>query len=80
MNDVYVVAFNNQTFNQDDNESVILGIKYYNQPNRIIQHLSIKAKVKNIEVNKMRIGFIIAVLTFVDTCEIIKMGGKMIEL
>ena len=27
MNDVYVEAFNNQIFNQDGNESAILGIK-----------------------------------------------------
>ena len=32
MNDVYVEAFNNQTFNQDGDESALLRIKYYNPP------------------------------------------------
>ena len=56
MNDVYVEAFNIQTFNQDGNESAILKMKYYNPPDRIFQHLTVKEKVKNIEVNCMRNG------------------------
>ena len=35
MNDVYVKAFNAQTFNEDGNESAIFRIKYYNPPNFI---------------------------------------------
>ena len=54
MNDIYVDAINNQTFNEDGDESAILTIKYYNPPNLIFQHLPIKEKVKNIEVNRMR--------------------------
>ena len=37
MNNVYVEAFNNQTFNQDGDESAILGIKYYNPRDLIFQ-------------------------------------------
>ena len=37
MNDVYVEAFKDQTFNQDGNESAIIKIKYYNPPNLIFQ-------------------------------------------
>ena len=46
MNNVYVEAFNNQTFNQDGDESAILTIKSYNPPNRVFQHLPVKEKVK----------------------------------
>ena len=46
MNKTCVVAFNNQTFNQDGDESAILTIKYYNPPNLIFQHLPVKEKVK----------------------------------
>ena len=80
MNSVYVEAFNNQTFNQDGDESAILRIKYYNPPNLIYQHLPVKEKVKNIEVNRMRNGYIIDVLTSVDICEIVKIGGKVVEI
>ena len=59
MNKTFVDAFNNQTFNQDGDESAILRIKYYNPPDLIFQHLSVKEKVKNIEVNRMRNGYII---------------------
>ena len=46
MNDVYVKAFNDQTFNEDGDESGVLTIKYYNPPDLIFQHLPIKEKVK----------------------------------
>ena len=36
-NDVYLKAFNNQTFNQECDESAILGKKHYNPPNLIFQ-------------------------------------------
>ena len=80
MNNVYVEAFNNQTFNQDGDESAILTIKYYNPPNLIFQHLPVKEKVQNIEVNRMRNGYIIDTLTSVDICEIVKIGGRVIEI
>ena len=72
MNDVYVEAFNNQTFNRDGDESATLRIKYYNSPDLIFQHLPVKGKVKNIEVNRMRNGYIIDTLTSVDIQEIVK--------
>ena len=80
MNDVYVEAFNNETFNEDGNESAILRIKYYNPPNLIFQHLPVKEKVKNVEVNRMRNGYIIDTLTSVDICEIVKIVGKVIQI
>ena len=80
MNDVYVKAFNNQSFNEDGNESGILTIKYYNPPDLIFQHLPIKEKVKKVDVNRMRNGYIIDTLTSVDICEIVKIGGKVNEI
>ena len=79
MNDVYVKAFNDQTFNQDGDESAILTIKNYDPPNLIFQHLPVKEKVKKIGVNRMRKGYIIDTLTSVDICENNKIGGKVIE-
>ena len=46
MNNVYVEAFNNQTFNQDGDESAVLRLKYYNPCDVIFQHLPVKEKVK----------------------------------
>ena len=46
LNDVYVEAFSNQTFNVDGNKSAILGIKFYNPPNLVIQHLPNKETIK----------------------------------
>ena len=80
MNNVYVEAFNNQTFNQDGDESAILGLKHHNPSNLIFQHLPVKEKVKNVEVNRMRNGYIIDTLTSVDVCEIVKIGGRVIEI
>ena len=79
MNDVYVETFNNQTFNEDGDESA-LTIKYYNPPDLIFQHLPVKEKVKKIEVNRMRNGYIIDTLTSVDIQEIVKIGGKVVEI
>ena len=80
MNDVYVEASNNETFNQNGNESAILTIKYYNPPDLIFQHLPVIEKVKKIEVNRMRNDYIIDTLTSVDIQEIVKIGGKVIEI
>ena len=76
MNKTFVEAFNNQTFDEDGDESAILTIKYYNPPDLIFQHLP----VKKIEVNRMRNGYTIDTLTSVDICEIVKIGGKVIEI
>ena len=59
MNDVYVEAFNNQSFNKDGDESAILTIKYHNPPDLIFQPLPVKEKVKKIEVNRMRNGLLL---------------------
>ena len=80
MNKTYVESFNNQTFNEDGDESAILTIKYYNPPDLIFQHLPVKEKVKKVDVNRMRNGYIIDTLTSVDICEIVKIGGKVIEM
>ena len=80
MNDIHVEAFNNQTFNEDGDESAILTIKYHNPPDLIFQHLPIKEKDKKIEVNRMRNGFIVDTLTSVDICEIVKIGGRVVEV
>ena len=80
MNDIYVEAFNNQTFNQDGDESAILTINYYKPADLIFQHLSVKEKVKKIEVNRKRNGHIIDTLTPVDIQKIVKIGGKVIEI
>ena len=74
-NDIYAEAFNNQTFNEDGDESAIITIKYYNLRGLIFQHLPVKEKVKKIEVNRMRNGYIIDTLTSVDIQEIVKIGG-----
>ena len=77
MNDELVEKFNNQTFTQG---SAILKIKYYNPENLIVQHLAIKEKVDKMEINRMRNGYIIDHLTSVDIQEIVKIGGKVIEI
>ena len=77
MNDELVEKFNNQTFTQG---SAILKIKYYNPMNLIVQHIPIKEKEKKIEINRMRTGYIIDYLTSVDIQEIVKIGGKVIEI
>ena len=79
-NDIYVEAFNIKTFNHDGNETSIRRRKYYNPPNLIIQHLPVKEKNKNIEINRMRNGYIINTLTSVDSQEIVKIGGKIFQI
>ena len=80
MNDNYVEAFNIQTFNQNGTENAILIIKHYNPLNLIFQHLPGKEKVKSIEVNRMRNGYILMFLTNVDIQEIVKKGGRLIQI
>ena len=80
MNNVYVEAFNNQTFNPDGDESAILKMKCYNPRDLIFQHLPVRGKVENIEVNRMRKGYIIDTLTSVEICKIVKTGGRLIEI
>ena len=77
MNDELVEKINNQTFTQG---SAILKIKYYNPKNLIVQHIPIKERVNKTEINCMRNGYIIDTLTSVDIQEIVKIGGKVIEI
>ena len=77
MNDELVEKFNNQTFTQG---SAILKIKYYNPKNLIVQHIPLKDKEKKIEIIRMRNGYFIDYLTSVDIQEIVKIGGKVIEI
>ena len=55
MNDELVQKFNIQTFTQ---ESAILKNNNYNPKKLIVQHLPVKEKVKNIECNLVRNGYI----------------------
>ena len=80
LNDISVETLIDRTFNQDGNESAILRINFYNQPNLVFQPLPVTEKVKNIEVNRMRNCYIIDTLTSVDIQEIAKTGGKVIEI
>ena len=77
-NTTFVDAFNNQTFNEDGDECAILRIKYYNPHDLIFQHWPNKENVKEIEVNRMRNGYIIDTLTSVDIQEIVKIGGNVV--
>ena len=60
--------------------SAILKVKYYNPKDIVIQHLPVKEEVNKIEVNRLRNGYIIDTLTSVDIEEIVKIGGKIIEI
>ena len=42
--------------------------------------MQVRQKTKNVEVNRMRNGYIIDILTSVDFCEIVKIGGRLIEI
>ena len=77
MNDELVKKFNSVNFNQG---SAILKTKYYNPKNLFVQHLPIKERVNEIEINRMRNGYIIDHLISVDIQEIVKIGGKVIEI
>ena len=77
MNKELVEKFNSDNFTQG---SAILKIKYYNPKNLIVQHLPIKEREKKIEINRMRIGYFIDTSTSVDIQEIVKIGGKVIEI
>ena len=77
MNDELVEKFNTGIFTKG---SAILKIKYYIPKYRIVQHLPTKEKEKKIENNRMKNGYIIDHLTSVDIQEIVKIGGKVIEI
>ena len=76
-NDELVEKFITGNFNQG---SAILKIKYYNPKNLIVQHIPVKEKERKIEIDRMRNGYIIDYLTSVDIQELVKIGGKTIEI
>ena len=80
MKNVYVEAFNIQTYKPDVNESAILKLKNCKPPDLLFHYLPVTGKVKNIEVSCMRNGYMIDTLTSVDIQEIVKKGGKMIRI
>ena len=77
MNGQLVENFNTQTFNQG---SAILKIRYYTPKNLIVQHLPVKERGKKFEINRLRNDYIIDAFTSIDAHEIIKIGGKVIEI
>ena len=76
MNKEIVNQFNMKTFTK----SAILKIKYYNPKDIVLQHIPVKEEVNKVEVNGLRNGYIIDVLTSVDIQEIVRIGGKVIEV
>ena len=77
MKDELVEKFNTGNFTQ---RSAILKFKYYNPKSLIVQHLPVKRKEKKIEINRMRNGYILDTLTSVDIQEIVKIGGRVIQI
>ena len=76
LNDELVEKFNKSNFSS----SAISKIKYYNPKDLFVQHLPVKEKINKVETNCMRNGYIIDNLTRVDILEIVKFGGKLIEI
>ena len=74
MNEDLVNNFINQTFTQGN---AILKIEYYNPKILIVQHLPVKEKENKIEINRMRKGYVVQTLTWVDIQEIVKIGGRV---
>ena len=77
MNYDLVEKFVNQSFKQG---SAFLKIRYYNPKKLIPQLIPIKEKVNKFENRRMRNGYIINTLTTVDIQEIVKIGGKVVEI
>ena len=77
MNDGLVEKINSGKFNQG---SAILKIKYYNPKNLMVPYLPVKKREKKIEINRMQIGYFINTLTSVGIHEVVKIGGKIIEI
>ena len=74
MNDEAVEKIDSGIFTQG---SAILKIKCYNPKKLIVQHLPAKEKEKEIEINRMRNGYITQILRSV---EIVIIGGVVIEI
>ena len=59
MNDVFVGVFIIQSFHQDGNQSAIVKLNIYKKPDLVFQLLPIRERVENIEINRMKNGYII---------------------
>ena len=86
MNDAVCSLFNSGRWNEL-NRSAFLTVKYHNNENMIFQHLAVKEKVENPyknnrleEINRMRNGIIIDILTSVDIVEIFKYDGVILDI
>ena len=77
MNGELVEKFNGGDFTQG---SAILKLKQYSPKIIIVQYLPVKEREKKIEITPMRNGYIIDTLTSVDTQQIVKIGGKVVEI
>ena len=77
INDEILEKFKVGIFTQ---RSASLKIKYHNPKNLIVQHLPVKEREKEVEINRMRNGYIADVLNSVDNQEIVKIGGKVVEV
>ena len=76
MNVEIVIQFNTKTFTK----SAILKIEYYNPKDIVLKHIPVKEEVNNVEVNRLRNGYNVDVLTSVDIQEIVRFGGKVIKV
>ena len=86
MNESICSLFSSGTWNEL-NRSAFLTVKYHNLDDSVFQHLPMKEKIKNPyknnrfeEINRMKIGIIIDILTSVDTVAIVKYGGFTLEV
>ena len=77
MNDELVKIVNFGEFKQG---SAILKSKYYNLKNLIVQHLPVKERQKKIEINRMGTGYFMDTLICVDLQQIVKNGGRVIQI
>ena len=77
MNNDLVEKFSYQTSTQG---YAILKNEIYNPKNLIVQHLPVKGRVKKVETNRTRNGYVIDTLPSVDIQEIVRIGGKVVKI
>ena len=77
---IEVEVFSNQTFYQDGNSGAFSKIKFFKSPDLKVQHLPVIEKMENIELKKLRIGYIEDTLTSVDIQELFQIGGKVVKI
>ena len=77
MNDEFIEIFKSSTFIQG---SAISKTKYHNPKKLVVQHLTVKERVKKIKIDCMGNGYILDTLTSVDIQEIVKIVGKVIGI